>query len=211
MVRQGLETDSYKIYEFSNNLGYIDEKIPDDVYKTILEEIDTAFTKKNPHNKKLVGNIEEQYYMSWEDNIKLFKVENYLRGLAGIYEQKFKYMSCMGNQSTSLDEGMSYDLRLRQCWVNYMKKYEFNPLHNHSGLYSFVVFVKIPFDLRDEFKSARTRNPNQRISKASKTTYEAYANKLGITHVSKKTIPEEWLAECVKQGESVNNPKQFFK
>ena len=28
MVRQELETDSYKIYEFSNNLGYIDEKIP---------------------------------------------------------------------------------------------------------------------------------------------------------------------------------------
>ena len=55
------------------------------------------------------------------------------------------------------------------------------------------------------------QNPNQRISKVSKTTYEAYANKLGITHVSKKTIPEEWLAECVKQGESVNNPKQFFE
>ena len=55
------------------------------------------------------------------------------------------------------------------------------------------------------------QNPNQRISKASKTTYEVYANKLGITHVSKKTIPEEWMAECVKQGESVNNPKQFLK
>ena len=68
----------------------------------------------------------------------------------------------MGNQSTSLDEGMSYDLRLRQCWVNYMKKHEFNPLHNHSGLYSFVIFVKIPFDLREEFKSARTKNANQK-------------------------------------------------
>ena len=55
------------------------------------------------------------------------------------------------------------------------------------------------------------QNPNQRISKASKTTYEAYAKKLGIPHVGKKTIPEEWLAECVKQGESVNNPKQFLK
>ena len=55
------------------------------------------------------------------------------------------------------------------------------------------------------------QNPNQKISKASKTTYEVYAKKLGITHVSKKTIPEEWLAECVKQGESVNNPKQFLK
>ena len=163
MVRQEHEQDNYRIHEFSNNLGYIDEKIPDDVYKTILEEIDTAFTKKNPHNKKLVGNIEEQYYMSWEDNIKLFKVENYLRGLAGIYEKKFNYMECMGNQTMSLNQGMSFDLRLRNCWVNYMKKYEFNPIHNHSGLYSFVIFIKIPYNLKDEFKSLRTQNQNQRF------------------------------------------------
>ena len=37
MLRQEHEQDNYRIHEFSNNLGYIDEKIPDDVYKTILE------------------------------------------------------------------------------------------------------------------------------------------------------------------------------
>ena len=55
------------------------------------------------------------------------------------------------------------------------------------------------------------QNPNQRISKTSKTTYEAYANKLGITHVAKRDIPAEWLAECVKNGETANNPKKFFE
>ena len=54
------------------------------------------------------------------------------------------------------------------------------------------------------------QNPNQRISKNSKTTYEAHANKLGITHVAKKQIPDAWLLECVKQGETANNPKKFF-
>ena len=54
------------------------------------------------------------------------------------------------------------------------------------------------------------QNPNQRISKNSKTTYEAYANKLGIMHVAKKQIPGAWLSECVKQGETANNPKKFF-
>ena len=54
------------------------------------------------------------------------------------------------------------------------------------------------------------QNPNQRISKNSKTTYEAYANKLGITHVAKKQIPDVWLSECVKRGETANNPKKFF-
>lgn len=52
--------------------------------------------------------------------------------------------------------------------------------------------------------------PTQKISKASKTTYEDYAKKLGILHVAKKTIPEEWLQECLKTGEEPVNIKKFF-
>ena len=155
--------DNYNIHEFSNNLGYIDEKMPDDVFKIVLDEIDIAAGQKVPHNTKLVGNIEEQYLMGFKNQVNMYKLETYLRGLAGIYEKKFNYMSCMGNQTMSLDQGMSFDLRLRNCWVNFMKKYEFNPIHNHSGLYSFVIFVKIPFELNKEFASPRTQNEKQRF------------------------------------------------
>jgi len=54
------------------------------------------------------------------------------------------------------------------------------------------------------------QTPTQKISKASKTTYEDYAKKLGILHVAKKTIPEEWLQECLKTGEEPVNIKKFF-
>ena len=155
--------DNYRIYEFTNNLGYIDEKMPDDVYQIILDEIDIAAGRKVAHNTKLVGNIEEQYLMDFKNQINLYKLETYLRGLAGIYEKKFKYMSCMGNQTMSLDEGTSFDLRLRNCWVNFMKKYEFNPIHNHSGLYSFNIFVKVPYNLKEEFDSPRTQNKDQKF------------------------------------------------
>ena len=33
------------------------------------------------------------------------------------------------------------------------------------------------------------QNPNQKISKGSKTTYEAYALKIGIVYVAKKDMP----------------------
>ena len=155
--------NNYKLHEFTNNLGYIDEKIPDDVYQIILDEIDIAAGTKIAHNTKLVGNIEEQYLMDFKNQINMYKVETYLRGLASIYEKKFKYTQCMGNQTMSLDEGMSFDLRLRNCWVNFMKKHEFNPIHNHSGLYSFNIFVKIPYDLKKEFDSPRTQNIEQRF------------------------------------------------
>jgi len=54
------------------------------------------------------------------------------------------------------------------------------------------------------------QNPNQRISKTSRTTYEMYANKLGIRHVAKRDIPAEWLAECLQEGEKLTAPKTFF-
>ena len=54
------------------------------------------------------------------------------------------------------------------------------------------------------------QNPTQKISKASNTTYEAYANKLGIKHVAKKSIPTEWLDECLKTGEELPQVKKFF-
>ena len=31
-----------------------------------------------------------------------------------------------------------------------MKKHEFNPVHTHEGLFSFVIFVQIPYSLKKE-------------------------------------------------------------
>ena len=55
------------------------------------------------------------------------------------------------------------------------------------------------------------QNPNQKISKGSPTTYETYANKLGIMHVAKKDMPAEWLAECVQDTNEVQQKVNFFK
>tara|TARA_R110002110_G_scaffold407810_1_gene628961 strand:- start:638 stop:952 length:315 start_codon:yes stop_codon:yes gene_type:complete len=31
-----------------------------------------------------------------------------------------------------------------------MKKHEFNPPHDHTGVLSFIIFVKIPYNLKEE-------------------------------------------------------------
>ena len=36
------------------------------------------------------------------------------------------------------------EFEMDRFWVNYQKQNEFNPLHNHSDYYSFVIFMKIP-------------------------------------------------------------------
>ena len=39
-----------------------------------------------------------------------------------------------------------------KIWCNFMKKHEFNPLHKHTGIISFILFLKIPYDLEKEDK-----------------------------------------------------------
>ena len=35
-------------------------------------------------------------------------------------------------------------------WINYQKKNEFNPPHDHDGKLSFVIYLKIPEELKKE-------------------------------------------------------------
>lgn len=42
---------------------------------------------------------------------------------------------------------------LKNVWVNFQKKHEYNPIHNHSGDLSFVIWHKIPYSREDEDKN----------------------------------------------------------
>ena len=39
---------------------------------------------------------------------------------------------------------------LNALWVNYMKKNEYNPPHDHSDWLSFVIFLKVPEEITKE-------------------------------------------------------------
>lgn len=43
-------------------------------------------------------------------------------------------------------------LSAKEMWINFQKKYEFNPLHAHNGLFSFVLWINVPYKIQDEFE-----------------------------------------------------------
>ena len=43
-------------------------------------------------------------------------------------------------------------INLDSMWVNYQNKHEFNPLHKHSGVFSFVIWLKIPYEYEEQSK-----------------------------------------------------------
>ena len=50
--------------------------------------------------------------------------------------------------------------QLTDLWVNYQYKHEFNPLHDHSGVYSFVIWMKIPTSFSDQKKNPLANQVN---------------------------------------------------
>ena len=49
---------------------------------------------------------------------------------------------------------------LQGLWVNFQKQHEFNPLHGHAGIYSFVIFMKIPYDWREQHEIPFVKESN---------------------------------------------------
>lgn len=129
-----------------NNLGYLTTTFADwqllplkeEVYK-IIENPENSY-RANSH---LVGQIEKEYILQ--------DTKDYLENLVGPFCDE--YNKIYGYTDTVHVLSADVPIRLETAWVNFQKKYEYNPLHNHSGLYSFVIWLEIPYKIEDELNN----------------------------------------------------------
>mgnify|MGYP001222003069 CR=1 FL=1 len=117
----------------------------------ILQELAENSRKSSKVGEKLSGNIQEQRVA---DNISQEvlsilapHIQEYVKFET---EHKKKYY----NQSNQWKWG-DFDYRklnfsIDGIWFNYMTKNEFNPLHQHSGLISGILMIKVPKELSQE-------------------------------------------------------------
>tara|TARA_R100001480_G_C4677462_1_gene174350 strand:+ start:88 stop:735 length:648 start_codon:yes stop_codon:yes gene_type:complete len=120
------------------NLGYLEIKLPPTVLKFLGSSIKNKDNKK--HNPRLAGNIGSSYLIPDKDNWFFSKV------ICPCIEKYGKYFGPASHPY------LIKDCRyiLHSMWVNYQKKYQFNPLHHHTGVFSFVVWYKIPYSSEKE-------------------------------------------------------------
>ena len=107
------------------NIGWLEKKLS-------ANEVDYLWDCINDRGKSyktnLAGNIHESNTLVDQSD---WFYENTLLPLCHQYSCQFKPLG-------KVQHG------LIDFWVNYQKQTEFNPLHNHNGIYSFVVWMKIP-------------------------------------------------------------------
>jgi hypothetical protein len=137
-----------------NNVGYIVADVPMDLMDKLREKIYQIQNNPElavPGNKGLIGHIIKEYELTNSEKL----LEPYILELVEKYDSSFDF----GKQIKSYTDGVP--LTLGTPWVNFQKKYEFNPVHNHSGILSYVIYVKIPYDLEQEFAEGPGKLSNQ--------------------------------------------------
>jgi len=125
-----------------SNLNFIAEKIPQDIYYSLLN-----YTRKRRldevwnMNSRLAGALDQQSSLS-EWKYECPKLEEYLLDrVNGIWD--WVYTTCPWEFNKTKD--ITRFIKLHNLWVNYQKKNQYNPIHVHSGVVSFVIFVDIPY------------------------------------------------------------------
>jgi hypothetical protein len=129
-------------WETLPNIGYVTADFSDQQLKPItdeIEEIQNNFVGAKPANYKLAGLLKKEF----ELNNCLPQIENLVIPLIHALDSHFKL---------SPGHNTNRNYKLTDSWVNFQSKYEQNPLHNHTGLYSFVIWTKIPYDYDKELK-----------------------------------------------------------
>ena len=113
-------------------------KISEDFQKKLLKGGEEARKKNKDFRSNLAGIIKEEY--SYEDRKEYVdEIAQFLTVYDAAY-QKWK------NEEYKVKP----EYILNSLWVNYMKKAEYNPPHDHSDFLSFVIFLKIPEEITKE-------------------------------------------------------------
>jgi len=113
-------------------------KISEEFHQKLLKGAEEARATKITYQHKLAGIIKEEY--EYKD------IPHYLPEVAqclGVYDAAYERWK---NQKYK----QKPEYVLTSLWVNYMKRYEYNPPHDHSDNLSFVIFLKVPEEIKKE-------------------------------------------------------------
>ena len=130
------------------NYGVIQSVLPQSIVNQLNDYIDIAKNKDETHNKKLAGNISLSLELFDTKNIISPFVLLIMKEYEKIYPQPFRLLATDKN----------YNAELQSLWVNFQYQNEFNPMHDHTGTYSFVIWLKIPTNYKEQSNKSIAKN-----------------------------------------------------
>lgn len=146
------------------NYGWLEVDLDDDVIQHIWS---CAKGKKQPYKDKLVGHIESSYLLQ-DKNDYLWK--NVIKPCVNYYGKRY------GHIHANIPILSPLTPYLQDLWINYQNQHEFNPIHDHGGVYSFAAWLKIPYDFQEQGENYNSKEVSYKFNG---TFCFEYANILG--------------------------------
>ena len=131
--------------------GWIEVELDDDEIDFLWKSIENRGRDEKPN---LAGQIDSSYLILDKDN---WFYDNTLEKLCNIYSESFS------NVGDNLPTPNKHPYFLQTMWVNYQKQTEFNPTHYHKGIYSFVIWMKIPTEFNIQKENPIAKNTNNDV------------------------------------------------
>ena len=151
-----------------DNLGWLEGRLNEKEMDYVWRCIEN---KKQNHSKYLAGNITGSYTLV--DRADWFYM-NTLKPLCTVYSEKFRNLG----KRVPIHPPARHPYFMMNWWVNFQNQNEFNPNHDHDGIYSFVIFVKIP-EGASYTKQKRMKMSSQTNAPLSGVFELSYTNTLG--------------------------------
>lgn len=144
-----------RTHTFAPNPGYLLHDCTELELAELWREVD-AIASSGGHSHRtayteLVGVIDREYHLehcrsSVFDLVKPL-AEEYIKAFH--YDEKIRRLG-LGER----------ELELGALWVNFQQAGEFNPLHHHDGLFSFVIWLDIPYTREAEQATGPGQRPD---------------------------------------------------
>ena len=144
----------------SKPTGWIDMQLDQESTDFLWDIIKEGEKEEVDAKKTLAGNISKSYFLKdkndWFYKNVLQQAINYF--MHHDSEKIYGMLNQFSNNFITRDKNnkelrpIRNSIDLDSFWVNFQKKHEFNPVHNHSGLFSFVIWLKIPYEYEEQSK-----------------------------------------------------------
>lgn len=164
-VKHIVDKESNKVYpNFNNQLLYVETKISSSDLKELKDKAKICLENQDKFtnfNSNLAGNIEKEFRLDESFEEILFPYTSLL-------SDEFDNLHSKNLHKKEIEildrEKQSTNRVFTNTWINFQKKHEFNPIHNHFGEYSFVLWIQIPYDVEEELKLDNCVNSNTELN-----------------------------------------------
>ena len=139
------------------NQGIVEVQLSEGIIDNLWKLIDDPKNERKDYKPQLAGNIKASYELDRQSEL-LDDFYKFLPEMVNKYQSNF----APEHRISHFYKGQNWVYGLESLWVNFQKQHEFNPMHNHAGIFSFVIWMKIPTSHVEQRELPLAKNSNSK-------------------------------------------------